>query len=828
MFCQAAAVFLSACLFSSVNSFGQTTNRWTNAVSSVWHSTTNWSAAALPSTSFNYILVTNTGTKTVTIDSATAAANLSVSNLTVSAPSGFTNTLFMSNLAAEFTTSKQVNIGLRGALRITNSTFTASDTFDVSAGTLTIDSGLLDTTPFDVDIRVGRTSGATGTVLLNGGTINCFGFKLGALGTSTGNCTIAGGTLLSSSVLSAGEIVNAPGNLTLVSGQIIATNDITKIGNLATGTFNQSGGTSSFAFFSIGDNAPGTANISGGQVMVTPFNAADITRVGNFGDAQLNISGGTVWLRGEFHMADNPGVNGTVLMTGGQLFATNARVAIGRYGIGAMTVTNSTAWFTNTSVGRHADATGTLTVQNGGSIFCIDDISIGRFASSIGYVIVSGGLLSLANDNVWVGREGIGDLAVSSGTVRAKSMFVGMSGDGISTPQGAVTLTGGTTLLSSNIIVGTSLLCTGQVSVLGGNLFVTNSAGVGSINVVNGSFSLNQGAVTTDQLSLTNSGRFNFIRGTLQAKSAVVSNGLPFVVGDGVQSATLNLQGGVFTFNNGLVVSSNATLTGCGTVIGAITNYGTISTTNCGGGASAPSISQQPVNQMVAQGGTFAFSVTASGTAPLSYQWRLAGTNLSGATASAYSKTNAQTSDGGSYSVFITNSVGSITSAVATLTVVVPPSITAQPQSQTATQGGSFSFTVTASGSNPLAYQWRLGGANVSGATSSAYSKTNAQPADAGNYSVVITNFAGSITSSTVSLHMVVRPTLRVLDWNGTNSTISFTSVVGLVYTLEYKNALTAAVWTAISPSTNGTGATILLRDSSALVPTRLYRARVD
>src|ERR1043166_8075589 len=70
-----------------------TTNRWTNAVSSVWRVATNWSAAQLPSTSFDFIVISNSGTKLVTVDSATASANLSVRGLIVSAPTGFTNTL---------------------------------------------------------------------------------------------------------------------------------------------------------------------------------------------------------------------------------------------------------------------------------------------------------------------------------------------------------------------------------------------------------------------------------------------------------------------------------------------------------------------------------------------------------------------------------------------------------------------------------------------------------------------------------------------------------------------------------------------------------------
>jgi T5SS/PEP-CTERM-associated repeat protein len=269
------------------------------------------------------------------------------------------------------------------------------------------------------------------------------------------------------------------------------------------------------------------------------------------------------------------------MMTGGLLLATNDLVAIGRYGFGDMTVTNATAYFTNTSVGRHTDATGTLNIQNAGSIFCVDDLSIGRFTNAIGTVNVSGGLLSLTNDSIWVGREGSGTLVVSGGLLKTKAIYSGMSEDGTNTPSGIVTISGGTVLLTSNLVVGTSMLSTGQVNFVGGVLAVTNASGSGAVNVVNGTAVLNGGAVLTDQLMLTNAqGTFAFVSGTLQAKNMTVANGAPFVVGNGIQPATLQLQGGTYSFADGLVISSNATVSGCGTILGSISNNGTLAT-NC-------------------------------------------------------------------------------------------------------------------------------------------------------------------------------------------------------------------------------------------------------
>jgi hypothetical protein len=92
---------------------------------------------------------------------------------------------------------------------------------------------------------------------------------------------------------------------------------------------------------------------------------------------------------------------------------------------------------------------------------------------------------------------------------------------------------------------------------------------------------MSQGNVIADNLLLTNTtGQFLLNGGTLQAKNALIANGSPFVVGDGINPASLVLLGGVYTFADGLIISNNASVTGCGTIIGNISNYGTLAT-NC-------------------------------------------------------------------------------------------------------------------------------------------------------------------------------------------------------------------------------------------------------
>jgi len=88
------------------------------------------------------------------------------------------------------------------------------------------------------------------------------------------------------------------------------------------------------------------------------------------------------------------------------------------------------------------------------------------------------------------------------------------------------------------------------------------------------------------------------------------------------------------------------------------------------------------------------------------------------------------------------------------------PSILQQPQSATRQRGDAVSFTVTARGTPPLAYQWSFNSNYIAGATSSSYSLTNVQASDSGYYSVLITNLFGSVTSSNALLTVMAAPAI--------------------------------------------------------------------
>jgi hypothetical protein len=156
-------------------------------------------------------------------------------------------------------------------------------------------------------------------------------------------------------------------------------------------------------------------------------------------------------------------------------------------------------------------------------------------------------------------------------------------------------------------------------------------------------------------------------------------------------------------------------------------------------------------------GQTATFSVTAAGTAPLSYQWQKGNTAITGATSASYTTAATTTADSGSqFSVIVNNAAGNVTSNAATLTVTatsVAPSITQQPSSVTVTASQTATFSVTATGTDPLSYQWLKGTTTIPGATSASYTTPATTSADNGTqYKVMVSNSAGNATSNPATL----------------------------------------------------------------------------
>src|SRR6267154_163951 len=187
-----------------------------------------------------------------------------------------------------------------------------------------------------------------------------------------------------------------------------------------------------------------------------------------------------------------------------------------------------------------------------------------------------------------------------------------------------------------------------------------------------------------------------------------------------------------------------------------------------GGTTGVPQILSQPLSQAVTAGQAATFGVTAGGTSPLSYQWQKNGKNISGATGASYTTPATTTGDSGStFDVVVSNTKGSMTSSVVTLTVnaaAVAPTITTQPVGMTVTAGQTATFTVRASGTAPLSYQWQKNGVNISGATVASYTTPVTTTGDSGStLDEVGSKTKGSMTSSVVTLTVnaaAVAPTI--------------------------------------------------------------------
>ncbi len=400
--------------------------------------------------------------------------------------------------------------------------------------------------------------------------------------------------------------------------------------------------------------------------------------------ASVNMTGGALNIYSELAVGADAACTGAVWVAGGTLrvaSGTTNVIRIGDNGLGFLTVSGGSVSLPTVSVGRHTNSLGVLTVQSNGLVVLADDLSIGRFSGATGMVTMLGGQLFATNQGIWVGREGVGQLTLSNGTVHAREVRVAPT----NTAQGLVTVAGGELIVASNLLVGAAGLGTGQVAVAGGSLAVASGDGSAEANVAGGTLTLTAGLLAADNLVLTNgAGRFIFQAGTLNTKGTRIANGLPFVVGDGTNAATFQLTGGLHSFADGLIISSNAALTGCGTIVGAIINYGTIAT-NC----SAPSILVPPADLTVPQGSDATFGVTAAGSEPPTYQWRFNSNNIPGAISSNLTIVSVQASNAGYYDVVVANSLNTVISPPALLRVLVAPVLVGS----AFTTGNSFSFS---------------------------------------------------------------------------------------------------------------------------------------
>jgi pectin methylesterase-like acyl-CoA thioesterase len=208
-----------------------------------------------------------------------------------------------------------------------------------------------------------------------------------------------------------------------------------------------------------------------------------------------------------------------------------------------------------------------------------------------------------------------------------------------------------------------------------------------------------------------------------------------------------------------------------------------ISTVSVTSGAIAPSIVADPVSVNAATNGSTSFSVSANGTAPLTYQWQkslnnVSFTDVSGAISSTLNLSALTTADAGYYRVVVTNSVSSATSASASLTIA--PVIVTAPAAAIVTAGGSKTISVVAdvgAGSpSSVTYVWKRGGvtiangANISGAATANLVIGAVGVAESGVYTVTLSNSAGSVTSPGVYVGVATSQSVTLSPAAGASS----------------------------------------------------------
>lgn len=287
--------------------------------------------------------------------------------------------------------------------------------------------------------------------------------------------------------------------------------------------------------------------------------------------------------------------------------------------------------------------------------------------------------------------------------------------------------------------------------------------------------------LTLTNLQLTNAGNYTLTAsnyaGWAVSSNAVLSVGFPPVITNQPQSQTVKAGAsasfsvgasgaGVLTYqwsfngvplpgqnNPGILLTNVASINSGDYGVAVSNSFGAVLSSNATlNVVTPPIIITQPASRSVSAGAAVTFSVNATGTAPLTYQWQFGAFAILGATNSSLTLSNVGPDDAGSYSVVVGNAWGATNSSAAVLSIIKTLAIIAQPLNVTVTAGGTATFSVTAWASPAPVYQWRVNGANISGAVNSVLTLSNTMPSDGGSYSVIVSNNSGTITSSNAIL----------------------------------------------------------------------------
>lgn len=172
-----------------------------------------------------------------------------------------------------------------------------------------------------------------------------------------------------------------------------------------------------------------------------------------------------------------------------------------------------------------------------------------------------------------------------------------------------------------------------------------------------------------------------------------------------------------------------------------------------------PRIARPPEGKSVLVGRNVELDVEAVGTPPLAYQWLFNDVELPGATDRVLRLVEVQPAQAGAYRVRVSNALGAVTSEPAVLVINLPPQIVRNPESQTVAVGQSVTFTVEATGTPPLTYEWYRNNVRITSAPNAPeYTIPAVQKTHAGNYHVRVRNAFGVVASAMAALTVTDQP----------------------------------------------------------------------
>jgi predicted outer membrane repeat protein len=410
--------------------------------------------------------------------------------------------------------------------------------------------------------------------------------------------------------------------------------------------------------------------------------------------------------------------------------------------------------------------------------------------SGSGWAVVSGGALYIAAGGAFV-----------SNSVFSNNLAFTLGGSGNSSPgpQGGAVFNSGSTKLSGCMISGNAATCPYSSVIQGGAIYNSGSLEIDNCIITNNAALGGLGSPTADGSggALYNAGNVQITASTISDNTIVNTNG--------------NAGGGAIV-NTGVIQVSSTTL---------IRN-GTDGKTNLGNAIYNSGSFLIDTNSFL--------TANTSGVPPLSFDWRVNGSNIHGASSSTINLTNVQFNEAGTYALLISNSSGLVTNftEIFNQPLTNSPTFVIQPASQIADLGAMVEFQAAAIGFPAPTYQWLFNGTNIAGATNTSLTLPAIKAPAAGSYSLVVSNVYGVVASSNVSLVIdwppVIEPQSRTVR-PGTTVTFSGTeNGTGLTYQW-LKNGFplsgqTKSTLTLVDVTTNSDGAYTFTASNSTGVVT--------